>query len=294
MKTKELAKASNVTERYIQELTKQASDKKALFITLGGKKYSFESRREGIGRPSYFYEEINIEPLKIEIVSSNLNIQLKDKQKAKLNHKLMIVESFNDFKQKRKGGTLEFIKYVQKNIDSTYTERKHHEWQRKYKEAGARGLIENKGREKGVTLKLTNEHQNFLIRLFRACGAGGINYSQLWEELHREEERKNGFRFIDWKQNKVPNLCDKGVVQRFIENYYEKKVIEWTLVTKGFDFNKSYNQPSMGNRKEQYTAKNQCWEIVFRKMVKKFLNSGFPDSLTIGNSVSWEISAPLP
>ena len=74
MKTKELAQITNVSERYIRDITKKASEKKALFITLGGKKYSFESRKDGVGRPSYFYEEIKVEAVKIEIVSSNLNI----------------------------------------------------------------------------------------------------------------------------------------------------------------------------------------------------------------------------
>lgn len=261
MKTKELAKASNVTEQYIQNITKQASDKRASFITVGGKKYSFESRRDGVGRPAYFYEELKVEVVKKEIKTTNLSIALDEKQKGKLNHKLRIVESFNDFKQRKKGGTKEFIKYVQKYFDETYTERKHQLWQKEYKRVGARGLIDKRGREKGITLKLTADQQRFLIQNFRAVAAGEINYSQLWEDLHRDAERRNGFDFMAWKQNQVPNICDRGVVQRFILNYYEKRVIEWTLVTKGVDLNKSYNQPAMGNRKEQYTAKNQCWEI---------------------------------
>lgn len=260
MKTKELAQISNVSEQYIQNLTKKAIEKRALFITLGGKKYSFESRREGVGRPAYFYEELIVEVVKKEIKVTNLNIVLDEKQKDKLNHKLRIVECFNDFKQRRKGGTLDFIKYVQKHIDPTYTGRKHQLWQNEYKKVGIRGLIDKRGREKGIT-KLTDEQQRFLIQSFRAVAAGEINYSQLWEDMHHDEERRNGFDFMAWKQNQVPNICDRGVVQRFILNYYEKRVIEWTLVTKGVDLNKSYNQPAMGNRKEQYTAKNQCWEI---------------------------------
>lgn len=261
MKAKELAKLTNVSEQYIRSITKKASDKRALFITLGNKKYSYESRREGIGRPAYFYSELSSEPIKVEIKEKHLNIQLDNKQKEKLNHKLRIVTEFNDYKQRKKGTVKEFIKYVQKNIDPTYTERKHRLWQNEYKKAGARALIDKRGREKGAVFKLNKHQQLFLIGLFRTVAAGGVNYSQLWEELHRNEERVNGFDFIAWKQNKVPNICDRGVVQRFISNYYEKRVIEWTLVTKGVDLNKSYNQPAMGDRKEQYTAKNQCWEI---------------------------------
>ena len=261
MKAKELAKLTNVSEQYIRNITKKASDKRALFITLGDKKYSYESRREGIGRPAYFYSELSSEPIKVEIKEKHLNIQLDNKQKEKLNHKLRIVTEFNDYKDRKKGTVKDFIKYVQKNIDPTYTERKHRLWQKEYKKAGARALIDKRGREKGVTLKLSKEQQRFLIMNFRAFGAGEINYSQLWEQLHRNEERVNGFDFIAWKQNKVPNICDRGTVQRFISTYYEKRVIEWTLVTKGVDLNKSYNQPAMGDRKEQYTAKNQCWEI---------------------------------
>ena len=43
MKAKELAKLTNVSEQYIRNITKKASDKRALFITLSGKKYTFES-----------------------------------------------------------------------------------------------------------------------------------------------------------------------------------------------------------------------------------------------------------
>lgn len=261
MKTKELAKASNVTEQYIQNITKQASDKRASFITVGSKKYSFESRRDGVGRPAYFYEELKVEVVKKEIKTTNLNIALNEKQKDKLNHKLRIVESFNDFKQRRKGTVKDFISYVQEYLDPTYTPRKHQLWQKEYKKVGARGLIDKRGREKGSILKLNKSQQIFLIQNFRAVAAGEINYTQLWEDMHHDEGRRNGFDFMGWKQNQVPNICDRGVVQRFILNYYEKRVIEWTLVTKGVDFNKSYNQPAMGNRKEQYTAKNQCWEI---------------------------------
>jgi hypothetical protein len=60
---------------------------------------------------------------------------------------------------------------------------------------------------------------------------------------------------------KVANICHVDTVRRFITSYYESRILEWTLITKGEDLNKSYNQPSMGKRAESFTYKNECWEI---------------------------------
>ncbi len=260
MFAKELAELHSVSTQFIRAETKKASDKNELYVNIGGVKYSYCLKAQGRGRPAYFYEKQEIKIVKRQIDTPNINIELDEKQKEKLNKKLKIVTGFADFKKKGQGGVKEYVKHVKKFIDTTYTEKKHYDWQRDYKNHGARGLIDKRGKEKGTT-KLTLQQQRFLIRNFRAFGAGEINYAQLWEELHREEEKINGFDFMAWKQNKVKNLCDRGVVQRFITNYYDKRVIEWTLITKGEDLNKSYNQPAMGSRKEQFTAKNQCWEI---------------------------------
>lgn len=262
MKAKELASKYNITFQYIQAITKDAADKQKEFVTLNGTNYSFELRREGRGRPAYFYEELKkAKVVKRSINTSNLNIELSTAKKEKLDLKLKIVTGFNSFKKAGRGGVKEYVEYIQKKHDESYTQKKHYDWRRDYRKEGARALIDKRGRKKGETLKLSEEQQRFLIKYFRAFGAGEINYTQLWEELHRHEEKINDFDFMAWKQNKLPNLCDRGTVQRFITNYYETRVIEWTLVTKGEDLNKSYNQPAMGKRAETYTKKNECWEI---------------------------------
>lgn len=261
MTSKELAKEHGVSERYIRAKTKEAVENSVLFVEFKGCKYTYTLKSQGRGRPAYFYEKKSLEEKKITISEPNISISLDEKQKAKLDLKLKIVSEYSDFKRQRKGTVKDFISYVCENIDESFTEKKLRDWQKAYKKEGARGLIDKRGREKGVCVKLTKQQQRFLIRNFRAFGAGEINYSQLWEDLHKEEEKVNGFDFMAWKQNKIENLCDRGVVQRFITNYYEKRVLEWTLITKGEDANKSLNQPAMGSRREQFTAKNQCWEI---------------------------------
>jgi hypothetical protein len=260
MKAKQLADICRVSEQYIRAVTKEALDKNELYVKIGGVKYSYCLKTQGRGRPAYFYEKHEVKVVKKRIDSKHLNIQLDEKQKVKLDLKLKVMGEFTLWKQNKKGTVKEFIQYVCKHFDIKYTYRMHNLWEKAYKERGARGLIDTRGKEKGTT-KLTLEQQRFLIRNFRAFGAGEINYTQLWEMLHKQEQETRGFDFMAWKKNEVPNICDRSVVQRFIANYYKKRVIEWTLITKGEDLNKSYNQPAMGKRAETYTAKNECWEI---------------------------------
>ncbi len=260
MNVRELASKCGVSEKYIQAITKQASNKDELYIKINKDRYSYELKKLGRGRPAYFYKKITSETIKKTIDTPNINIQLKAKQKQKLDLKLEIMSEFEYWKQNEKGTVKEFIEHINKNYDVKYTYRKHNLWEKSYKSAGARALIDRRGKEKGST-KLSSEQQRFLIRNFRAFAAGDMNYTQLWEDLHRYEQDMRGFDFEAWKQNRVKNLCDRGTVQRFITNYYEKRVIEFALVTKGEDINKSLNQPAMGKRASTYTAKNQCWEI---------------------------------
>lgn len=256
----ELSSLHNISERYVRLMTQKAIKEKALYIELKGKKYYFETKVQGRGRPAYVYSEIKSEIVKKEFdrsTSVNLNISLLPAQKENLEKKLFIISSYSNFK-----GTVDnFVEYVQKHIDKTYTKKKHFDWQRAYKNGGAGALIDKRGAKKGVSTRLKEWEQRFLIKGFRAWAAGGINYTQLWEEMHREDAENKGYSFTDWKMGKVKDICDVTTVMRFIKNYYEKRVIEWTLITQGEDANKSLNQPAMGSRKELYLTKNECWEI---------------------------------
>ncbi len=260
MNGKELARNYKVTQQHIRALTKQSANQNKPYIEINNDRYSYELKKTGRGRPAYFYTKYQSDCIKKSIKEANLNVVLKDKQKKKLDLKLEIMSEFEVWKQFDKGSVKEFIAYINKTYDVSYTYRKHNLWEKSYKSAGARALVDKRGRQKGDT-KLSSEQQRFLIRNFRAFGAGEVNYTQLWEDLHRYEQDMRGFDFEAWKQNRVKNLCDRGVVQRFISSYYEKRVIEFALVTKGEDMNKSLNQPAMGKRASTYRAKNQCWEI---------------------------------
>jgi hypothetical protein len=263
MIVKELADICGVTDQYIRAETKKANESGALYVEFGGVKYAYDLVRKGRGRPSYHFTKQKVEVIKEEISSPRLDLELDEKQQSKLDEKLKIMAEFNAYKANKRGTVKEFISHVNKifELDFTYTYRMHNTWTKAYKESGARGLIDTRGNKKGACMKLEEHQQRFLIMQFRAFGAGEMNYMQLWEELHRNEMRVNGFDFYGWKVDKVKDICHRDTVKRFIDNYYEDKIIEWTLVTKGEDINKSLNQSAMGKRAETFTYKNECWEI---------------------------------
>lgn len=262
----DLAEIAGCKVRYIQEKTKQAFKSQAEFVMFNDVKYGFELVKRGRGRPAYHYWEIisEVEPTPFQsehTTNSRSELTLDEKQQAKLDLKLKVMSTWGDYKRAKKGTVKEFIEYVQEEFGMHYTYRMHNEWEKHYKKHGASALIDKRGNKKG-TIRALNEHQQrYIISCFRAFGAGEVNYKQLWEELHRQEQRVNGFDYMAWKSGQLKNLCDSGVVKRFIDNYYQSRVLEWTLVTMGEDFNKSYNQPALGDRTEQFTYKNECWEI---------------------------------
>jgi len=260
MSSDELAKLCSVTSQAVRAKTKKASEDKAEFVEFGGVKYSFALVRKGRGRPAYEYEEFVLERA-IELPSERKEMQLDTEQKTKLDMKLRIIHAYSDWKRLKKGNVKEFVAWVCEEFNTHYTQKMHFDWQREYKKGGAYALVDKRGRKAGEVVALDDEQKQFLVSMFRAFGAGEMNFKQLWEELHHEWERRKGFDFSGWKLGRVRNLCDYGVVKRFIENYYKNRVIEYDMITKGEDANKSYNQPAMGNRREQWVRKNQCWEI---------------------------------
>jgi len=293
----ELADITGFTLRHIRAKTKQAAEKKAEFVEFESVKYKFELVKKGRGRPAYQYTEIKSQIVHVKKEPKReIELTLDKKQKAKLDIKLKVMSTWGDFKREERGSVKEFVEYVQNEFNIHYTQKMHYDWNREYKKQGARALIDKRGNKKGSTRVLKEHQQRFIISCFRAFGAGEINYKQVWEELHHQEERVNGFDFIAWKSGEVKNLCDYGVVKRFLDNYYETRVVEWTLATMGEDFNKSYNQPAMGDRKEQFTYKNECWEIDSTPADVIIFHEGKqmrPDILAIKDVFSGRVIATL-
>lgn len=168
----DLVNKHKITPQYVRAKTKAAKDEESLFVEFGDKKYNYELRHQAKGRPKYFYKELSNKP-----------------QEIKLNLKLKVMISWNDFKSNKKGGVKKFVDEVVKTFDIKYTQKMHFDWCRHYKENGARGLVDYRGGKSGVTFKLNDAQQRFLICQFRAFGAGGANYTQLWEDMHRQEEK---------------------------------------------------------------------------------------------------------
>jgi len=293
----ELAGIVGFTLQHIRAKTKQAFESQIEFVEFSDVKYGFEMVKSGRGRPAYHYTEVKTETVNVKKEPKReIELTLDEKQKAKLDVKLKVMSAWGDFKRAKKGGVTDFIKYVHKEFNIHYTQKMHYDWNREYKKKGASALIDKRGAKKGSTRALNEHQQRFIVSCFRAFGAGEINYKQVWEEMHHQEERVNGFDFIAWKIGEAKNICDYGVVKRFLDNYYEKRVLEWTLATMGEDFNKSYNQPAMGNRKEQFTYKNECWEIDSTPADVIIFHEGNqmrPDILAIKDVFSGRVVATL-
>lgn len=272
MRSDELALLCGVTPQAVRAKTKEASSVGALYVEFGGVRYGFRLVRgesEGgaeaplpkkRGRSRYEYEAFEAEKT-VELALERKEVSLKDEQKEELDIRLRIVHSFFEWQRKKRGTVGAFVEWVVLEFNIHYTQKIHFDRMRAYKERGAFALLDKRGREKKRSYALDEEQKKFLVSMFRAFGAGQTNFKQIWEELHRWEADRRGFKFTDWKLNRVANVCDYGVVKRFIENYYEKRVMEYTLIVHGEDANKSYNQVAYGSRREQWTRKNQCWEV---------------------------------
>ena len=139
-------------------------------------------------------------------------------------------------------------------------------WQRAYKEQNLRGLLDRRGKKKG-SHKLEEWMKDFILTKFRAYGAGDLNITQLWRELHFEYGKRTGkFSAPDFLQGKVTPLFDTGVISRFLKEYKAKNILDTIVSTKGIDKTISYLDPAHGTQGIFVTRRNQCWQIDSSKL----------------------------
>ncbi|EJP75405.1 DDE-type integrase/transposase/recombinase [Campylobacter sp. FOBRC14] len=139
-------------------------------------------------------------------------------------------------------------------------------WQRAYKEQNLRGLLDRRGKKKG-SHKLEEWMKDFILTKFRAYGAGDLNITQLWKELHFEYGKRTGkFSAPDFLQGKVTPLFDTGVISRFLKEYKAKNILDTIVSTKGIDKTISYLDPAHGTQGIFVTRRNQCWQIDSSKL----------------------------
>ena len=138
-------------------------------------------------------------------------------------------------------------------------------WQKAYKEKGAVALIDNRGKHRKNASVLEEWMKEFILTKFRAYGAGGLNISQVWRDLHKEHFYRSGEakKFPKFISGDIKPLFDAGVIKRYLDGYYDdsSKRLEYVMITKGEDKAKSYQQPAMGDQGEMITRRNQCWQI---------------------------------
>ncbi|MDD2895511.1 MAG: DDE-type integrase/transposase/recombinase [Aliarcobacter sp.] len=187
--------------------------------------------------------------------------ELDEEQKREATERLRILKDWDEY---RKEGVATSKFCDNKNrFDPTLklSEQKLYRWQRDYKEKGIVGLADMRGKARAGKTTLKPWMQDFVLAQFRAFGAGGINYLQLWDALHEEAARKGECDYIKFIKKEQKPLCDYGTIKRFIDNYYKNNRLEYVMVTLGEDKAKSYLQPAMGNQKELIIRRNQCWQV---------------------------------
>jgi len=273
MTGKEVAEACGITRQAIRKKTKTALEAGQREIKVKEHAYRFSMVSGVGGRGSvYVYEIIEPESALSTVSSLPPQIQespkrlaigsLSDKKRDKLDAQIKILKEYEVFKRSGQGGLKEFLIHVGKFYpDLKISEPTFNRWRAKYKKGGAAELASKHGQNRKGTTTLKPWMQEFVLSQFRAFGTGEFNFKQLWDDLHHEAHRQGIFDYFAWKAGKVKNLCSYEVPRNFLSNYYKERLLEYSLITVGEDKTKSYLQPAQGDRKEQFSYKNQCWEI---------------------------------
>ena len=139
-------------------------------------------------------------------------------------------------------------------------------WQSAYRSKGLRGLIDKRGKKRGV-YKLEEWMKEFILTNFRKYGAGDFNITQLWKDMHAYYGQKSGeFSREEFLGGKVKPFFDTGVVRRFIKEYYKNRPLEYAMITKGEDKTNSAYEPASGKQAAYVTRRNQLWQIDSSKL----------------------------
>ena len=191
----------------------------------------------------------------------NLNKEyavLNDGEKEEINEKIRLLKEYEEAK-KRGVSCKKFCE------DSGISQANLFRWQKAYKEKGAAALIDKRGKHRKNASVLEEWMKEFILTKFRAYGAGGLNISQVWRDLHKEHFYRSGEakKFPKFISGDIKPLFDAGVIKRYLDGYYDdsSKRLEYVMITKGEDKAKSYQQPAMGDQGEMITRRNQCWQI---------------------------------
>ncbi|QKF64580.1 IS66 family insertion sequence element accessory protein TnpA [Campylobacter corcagiensis] len=176
--------------------------------------------------------------------------QLSDKQKDEVNEKIKLIKE-----QISSGQSVADFCKARNLSKSTF-----YRWKKEYKNGGAVGLADKSGMHRKGESKLEPWMQEFVLSKFRAYGAGNFNLTECVDSLNAEIIKRDGLKY-GLNLSGEFSFCDSGVIKRFLDNHYKNKPLEYTVITKGFDKAKSYFKPSMGDQREIFTFRNQCWQI---------------------------------
>ncbi|MGH1600927.1 transposase [Campylobacter majalis] len=179
---------------------------------------------------------------------------LDDSEQEAIDKKLKILKEWDEYK---KTG-LSSKKFCS---DFNISEANLFRWQRAYKQKGAIGLADKRGKHRAGASKLNDWMKEFILNKFRAYGATSFNITEVWRELHKEASIRENYNYFGFLQARVKPLFDTGAIKRYLDGYFANKPLEYTMITKGMDKAKSYHQPAFGSQGEIITRRNQCWQI---------------------------------
>ncbi|MBE2987646.1 DDE-type integrase/transposase/recombinase [Campylobacter sp. RM12920] len=180
---------------------------------------------------------------------------LSQSEQDSINEKLKILKEWDEYKR----AGLSSKKFCK---DFNISEARFFRWQRAYKEQGAVGLADKRGKHRVGASKLSGWMMELVLNKFRAYGAGAkLNITEVWKALHKEAGVREGYDYYGFLKGEVKPLFDTGAIKRYLDNYFANKPLELTMITKGMDKAKSYHQPAFGSQGEIITRRNQCWQI---------------------------------
>ncbi|MBE3606113.1 DDE-type integrase/transposase/recombinase [Campylobacter sp. RM13119] len=180
---------------------------------------------------------------------------LSQSEQESVNEKLKILKEWDEYKR----AGLSSKKFCK---DFNISEARFFRWQRAYREQGAVGLADKRGKHRVGASKLSGWMMEFVLNKFRAYGAGAkLNITEVWKALHKEAGVREGYDYYGFLKGEVKPLFDTGAIKRYLDNYFANKPLELTMITKGMDKAKSYHQPAFGSQGEIITRRNQCWQI---------------------------------
>lgn len=241
---------NGIESKGVRELTQSTS---TLLSTTKGLKSNSSSKASNTNETSTLNECLNERNL---LVGNYALLNTPKEELAAANEKAIILS-----KIEQRVANNESIKSICNELNISRMQ--YYRMLKAYKTQGLAGLVDKRTTAKdskaGEIIPDVLKEQAIMI--WRACGAGGINYAQMHESLHNYAGMKLGYDYKNFLDGKVEELFSVKTLIAFMDEYKRINHLEASIVEKGLDKTKSYKQPAQGNSKNRVSERNDMWEI---------------------------------